>query len=102
MNLKEVKPSRPYDFYIDRRSPVGNPYPLKKETYRDLVCDYYEDHFNRMVEMNDTLFVGYLETLLKTLETHNNLRLFCWCTPKRCHGETIKRYLEKCQKRRLY
>ena len=21
------------------------------------------------------------------------VRLFCWCAPKRCHGETIKKWL---------
>ncbi len=24
MNLRNTKPSKPWDFYVDRRSPVGN------------------------------------------------------------------------------
>ena len=36
----------------------------------------------------------YLDSLIATYKIYGKLRLFCWCAPKRCHGETIKRYLE--------
>ena len=94
MNMRDEKPSKPYDFHIDRRSPVGNPYPMHGEATRDAVCDDYKAHFDKMVAHNDVQFVGYLETIKKALAIHGRVRLFCWCAPKRCHGETIKAWLE--------
>lgn len=93
MNMRKVKPSEPYDFHIDRRSPVGNPFPLRDEDKRDIVCNDYQQHFDKMVEYEDTAFLGYLKTIEKALEIHGKVRLFCWCAPKRCHGETIKSWL---------
>lgn len=93
INLKDEKPSKLYDFYIDRRSPVGNPYVMNTESQRDQVCDWYEDYFNHMIELEDQCFMGYLETMKKSLNIYGKLRLFCWCSPKRCHGETIRKYL---------
>lgn len=28
------------------------------------------------------------------LAKNNDITLLCWCYPKRCHAETIKRYIE--------
>ena len=92
-NLRKCKPDKPYDFYIDRRSPVGNPFVLKDETGRDDACDFYEEYFNRMLRFDNIEFNNYLNIMLKTLEVYGKLRLFCWCSPKRCHGETIRKYL---------
>ena len=93
-NIRNGHPTEAYDFYIDRRSPVGNPFPMKKEAQRDIVCDAYEEHFARMVKLGNHEFVGYLTTMSKALAIHGKVRLFCWCAPKRCHGEMIKQYLE--------
>lgn len=92
-NLRVEKPKEPWDFYIDRRSPVGNPYPLEKEKDRDRVIEDYIDYFNKMVSYNDVSFMGYLTTILKTYEVHGKVNLFCWCFPKRCHGDVIKRWI---------
>lgn len=94
VNLKLIKPSKSYDFLIDRRSPLGNPYLMKGEYNRYKVCDDYHKYFY------DTLLYKpypkqYLKQMLEVLIRHKQLRLFCWCYPKRCHGETIKSYLEK-------
>lgn len=104
LNTQDERPYRPYDFYIDRRSPVGNPYRMLREDSRDKVCDYYEEHFARMLEVETPHppgdFVRYLNKILDALLQYGRVRLFCWCAPKRCHGETIKRWLEKEEKKR--
>ena len=38
-------------------------------------------------------FHDYLYGMAKLFKKHKKLRLFCWCSPKKCHGETIKRYI---------
>ncbi|WP_068768630.1 DUF4326 domain-containing protein [Termitidicoccus mucosus] len=35
-----------------------------------------------------------MNRLLAAAQKHGNLRLHCWCAPKRCHAETIKACLE--------
>lgn len=36
-----------------------------------------------------------LNRLKNIHNTYGKLNLFCWCSPKRCHSETIKNYLER-------
>ena len=92
-NLRNSKPIEVYDFYIDRRSPVGNPFELADEKHRDRVCALYDTYFYDQLELGDTEFNRYVAAIDHALKTHGLVRLFCWCEPKRCHGETIKNYL---------
>lgn len=96
MNLSGAKPEFAYDFIVDRRSPVGNPFIMKDESdeERNLVCDQYEDYFSR-ASRDKSVVEHHLRTMLKAHEKYGKLRLFCWCTPKRCHSETIKKWLEQ-------
>lgn len=98
MNLRTVKPSEPWDFRIDRSTPVGNPFNMINESRRDSVCDQYEKWFNEkwfVEETHSRTFFAYLQTLMAAHRNYGKLRLFCWCAPLRCHGQTIKEYLEK-------
>jgi hypothetical protein len=92
-NLKgTVLPSKSYDFRIDRKSPLGNPFFMKGEYERHIVCDKYEEYFNKKALYNQHVKV-YLNKILTELKTNKKVRLFCWCAPKRCHAETIKKWL---------
>jgi hypothetical protein len=82
-------------FRIDRESPVGNPYHMKDESQRDMVCDQYDAYFKRKIsEFIDVKFLGYLNLMVEALENGEDIALGCWCAPSRCHGYTIKAYLE--------
>ena len=95
LNIKDAgHPVYPYDFYIDRRSPVGNPFNMKNESMRDFVCDAYIDYFSKMVECGSHEFKSYLDMMIRAYITYGKLRLYCWCSPKRCHGYTIIRHIE--------
>lgn len=107
-NLRRTKPKYAYDVKVDRSSILGNPYYMKNEGKRDYVCDLYEERFNKLID-NDkhwlevtlitqeyrTKFIHELRNLYELYRIYKQLRLFCWCAPKRCHAETIKRYLEQ-------
>ncbi len=80
--------------YIGRGSPLGNPFVMKSEADRDEVCDQYQAWFNRKVEAGDPLVMNELRRLYKIAKS-GELVLGCYCAPKRCHGETIKKFLEK-------
>jgi len=92
VNLRKIKPSKPYDIIIDRRSVLGNPFFMNYENERNYVCDKYKFWFKEQIKSNNKI-KNELNRLKNILLKYGKLRLFCWCTPKRCHGETIKKYL---------
>lgn len=92
-NLRKEKPKEKWDFRIDRESPVGNPFVLCQEPQRDVVCDKYDVWFNKGSYVGDKYFEAYLKRLVWTYKEYGVVNLFCWCYPKRCHGETIANYI---------
>ena len=83
-----------YDVRIDRKTIFGNPFPMKKESERDVVCDLYDDYFNQRIQ-HDKKFKEALDLLVLFYIINHNVNLLCWCVPKRCHGLTLKRYIEQ-------
>ena len=67
---------------VDRRTPWGNPYKMENDSQaeRDRVCKIFETYAEaRALQEPDWL---------KPLRGKN---LACWCSPKRCHAETLRR-----------
>jgi hypothetical protein len=100
MNLRNTKPSQPYDFRIDRASVLGNPYIMRNESERDEVCLWYEKTFHNAMLLNEDVRKK-LNEILEAYQLHGQVRLFCWCAPKRCHGGTIKKWLDGNQSERM-
>ena len=86
-NLRNEKPSAPYDFKVDRTSSLGNPFLMGNQYTRDDVCDYYEAWFYENNKQESKRFLK----LVKVYKEFGKLRLFCWCAPFRCHAETIRK-----------
>ena len=101
MNLRDVRLFTPFDFRVDRRSPLGNPFvmtsSLAADRDRDRVCDEYAQLFATMLAHPDAFLseMHYLDKMRVAHKMYKRVRLFCWCAPLRCHAETIKDYLEK-------
>ena len=93
-NLRDERPVYPWDFVVDRRTPLGNPQPITPNYSRDRVCDIYEANFRQLLADNVKASMAICE-LLTALLRFDELRLFCWCAPQRCHAETIARYLKE-------
>lgn len=91
VNLRKMKPKKPWDVRVDRLSPLGNPY---KDGTRDSQCDRYEADFQKRFNC-DTIFLKELQRLYQIHQKYGKLRLFCWYVPERCHSETIKKFLEE-------
>lgn len=92
MNLRNDKPTEPYDFKVDRTTPLGNRFRMRDESDRAMVCAHYDNHFP--VLLTNKKAHNLFSKLVTIYREHGKLRLFCWCSPKRCHAETIKRELE--------
>ena len=84
----------PYSVYVGRGSALGNPFKMNQESDRNAVCDAYEIWFNEQVGAGNRLVLQALNELYE-IALMGDLALGCFCSPKRCHGETIKRHLEK-------
>ena len=91
-----------YDYYIGRPSPIGNPYTHLKSSKaaefvvdtRDESIESYEQYMNDKINSNNTEFVSSLNEMIDIYNTYKMLNLVCWCKPKTCHGDYIKKYLD--------
>ncbi|UJW28818.1 DUF4326 domain-containing protein [Saccharothrix sp. AJ9571] len=79
------KQTSAYDVYIGRGSVWGNPFPLPRlhtDADRAHVIERYERHLLTS------------PGLLSRLHELRGKRLGCYCAPKPCHGDVLKRYAE--------
>jgi hypothetical protein len=85
------------DFRCDRASPLGNPFKMRdqSEAERHRVCVLYDSYFHQNLNP-DVAPPGFLEALdeILTANCERDITLGCWCAPKRCHCETIKKYVD--------
>jgi hypothetical protein len=98
VNKRDFHPERYQHFdavveYVSRPSILGNPFNMRNESERDEVCDKYEEWLRRS-------FVSDLNVRTEILGIANDatkcdVYLVCWCAPKRCHAESIKRLIEE-------
>lgn len=80
---------------VDRTTVVGNMFHMrdKSQKERDRVCDLYENYFEYKYSKNKE-FHDYIENIY-LVSLNCNVALGCWCYPKRCHAETILKFIEK-------
>lgn len=96
-NLNKEWPKEPWQVRVDRASILGNSYKMKNKNddkERDEVCDKYEQYFIEQIKKGNELFAKEFLRLIEIFKKYNKLELFCWCAPKRCHAETLKKYIE--------
>jgi len=72
----------PYDIYIGRGSKWGNPFKIGIHGGRDEVISKYEAHIMSNYD------------LINDLQELDGKILGCWCKPKKCHGDILKRMVE--------
>lgn len=85
--------------YIGRGSPLGNPYASKESTHDVIKVDSRDEAIERF---DSDLYGGKLDgeayTFLEELRELSKefpLTLVCFCSPKPCHGHSIRKYLEE-------
>lgn len=68
----------PYDVYVGRPGPWGNPFPLSSSASRDQVIERYRAWLLAQPEL-----VARAKTELR------GKVLGCWCRPQACHGDVL-------------
>lgn len=100
VNIKTYKASDYPDsvqVYIGRAmprlpgSPLGNPFKLRLACEREATVAKYETWLRTRLEA-DTPQRREIERLADYAE---NLVLACWCAPKLCHGDVVKKVIEE-------
>jgi hypothetical protein len=94
IKIKNKKTYQGEGFYIGRPSPLGNPFKVTKYTSREEAINQYENWILRKILQEDKEILEYLHILFANLIRHSQLNLICWCSPKPCHGDIIKKLLE--------
>lgn len=85
------------NIYIGRGSPLGNPFKMNSEKERPEVCAKYESYFYNEINKDGRLRIE-IKKIFRLAKDGNNINLQCYCSPKQCHGDTIKQFIEKALK----
>lgn len=105
IKIKNKHKSKPEsnDIYIGRGSILGNPFThlnlqnTKAEFHcesRDEAIKNYEDYINDKIKNNDLKICKEIDRLCE-IAKEKDINLVCFCSPKKCHGDIIKKIIEK-------
>lgn len=94
-------PAHYIQIHIDRPSgsPLQNPIILHNESDRPKVLSEYEIYFKDKLRERDPSIIKALMRIVDLVMSGQDVALMCWCAPKACHGNTVKRICEKKVKR---
>lgn len=93
MEITVTRINSPGAVNVGRPTALGNPYYMANESMRNEVCDKYELWFKNKTEAKDPAVMNQLRTLWRKGKADDVLKLGCYCAPKRCHADTIARFL---------
>ena len=81
--------------YIGRPSPLGNPFRVKPhgQYERGETIELYRRWLWDKISTGDRDVCIELDRLTY-MARHGDLTLLCWCAPKACHGDVIKKCIE--------
>lgn len=78
-------------------SPLANPYPIVKDRDRDAVVELYRRWLWEVVKSGKSGYNSgaYSELLrIANLSQSEDVKLVCYCKPKKCHGDVIVRCIK--------
>lgn len=78
--------------YVARPSLFGNPFEIGKDGTRSEVIQKYEEYFVQRLETDEHFKIDFLKLVSKAEK--EDICLVCWCCPKSCHAEIIKKYID--------
>jgi hypothetical protein len=80
--------------YIGRPSKYGNPYSSKEKN----IADHQVDSRNESIVLCEEYFNNrpdIIDDLIEELKSKGINKLGCFCYPKKCHGDILKRLIEE-------
>jgi len=80
-------------FYVGRPSPLSNPFIITDTQSRDFCIKSYSHMIKNSILNSDFNIISALSNLYSYLIKYGELNLICYCSPKPCHAEIIKKIL---------
>lgn len=87
MTTTVVHKREPYDVYIGRPGPWGNPFIIGKHGSREEVINHFHRWFLNSMDSNAIWMREHIHEL-------QSKRLGCFCAPQACHGDILAYYAE--------
>jgi hypothetical protein len=75
------------------KSPLANPYRIGKDGDRDEVIRKYTSWLYKQTQ-SDTPARRELSRLARERKAGRDVRLLCFCSPKKCHGDVIREVVD--------
>lgn len=100
---KHKSVQEPEDIYIGRGSPLGNPFTHREigETKAQYKCENreqsienFEIYLRKKIGENDRGICNELNKIYLAAVA-GNVNLVCFCKPKSCHGDVIKKIIDE-------
>lgn len=87
--------------YVGRGSALGNPYSSNSALSHTITAEsrehsvaMYEKWLRNMIKMKDPAVTGMLNSIWSKAK-QENVNLVCFCAPKLCHADIIKKIIEE-------
>lgn len=82
--------------YIGRPSVLGNPFPINEACTREQAVAQYELWLLEQIFNHNQKVIHELERIAALVSdgTGKPVYLVCYCSPKLCHGDIIKKCIE--------
>ena len=88
------KSDRRKGWYIGRPSTFGNPFCIGRDGNRTEVIEKYRQYlWRKFKEGNSPIWAG-IEKMAEAHLAGEDVVLKCFCAPKPCHGDILKRAIE--------
>jgi hypothetical protein len=78
---------------------LGNPYPITPTQSRAVVIEKYAAHIFNEMKKPDSLVLLEIQRLTRIHLSGKTIALICCCEPLPCHGDIVKREIERCATR---
>lgn len=97
LNKKHNPPEDDRTIYVGRPSILGNPFTIEGKQTRTSVLKNYERWLDWKIQNSDPTVCGELERIAELVmdNTDKPVNLVCWCSPLPCHGDVLKRVIDK-------
>src|ERR1051325_8098751 len=80
--------------YVGRPSPLGNPFQMRSEADRAAVIRAYERWLREQLHDEQSAASRGIRELAERARKQDGC-LVCWCAPRPCHADVIKRVIEE-------
>lgn len=79
----------PWEHYVGRPSPLGNPFKIGRDGNREQVIEKYRKWLKNNRHTPEVMG-EILRILVIMLNNNGRVDLSCWCKPQACHADVIK------------